>query len=610
MILSIVVILVAGLVGYIWSTRGFYNALIHMLCTIIAGAIAFALWEPVSYFWLTFFMRNNFGIMSESAAWGLGLALPFGISLGILRAITDSILRGNILVTTPVNYAGGAVCGIIIGTITAGILTISISNLRIPTKFLGHQPYQYETTGNLVRKDRLLFPVDEITAGLYGALSERAFATSEPLARWHPDAALEGSAMRVSYNDGGARNTIRPNEVTLVKRFAVKGDLKSLLSDQWETVSQQATTADGKPYDPNSRIEGFVLKFGPGSGEKSGKVIVGAGQVRLLVADQNDEQREMYFPVAVSSQAELVVPSENTKPQDLLPRFARWRYNAREVFISSVGGGADAYFGFEFVVPNNYNPVALYVRGSRIDLRGKAADITFPSAAIRDAAILNLPAFVMGNGGGQMANIDTSAVVQVKRGEGSSAALPGIRTGDNIGWTIQLGQHGKLEIDEDEESKFRNMVKGGEALWDKQDVIKMRTGGLEKALRVERFVVEPDTTLVHITVSGNDFKASPASMLGPVASQMDLALSALLVDTNGQSYPVVGFQYEDEVKVMLRYTPDKTIDALSELPTITRSRAGEQQMTLIFRVSKNATIQYYVIGNKAITEYVPPVEAK
>ncbi len=609
MIFSLVIILIAGLVGYIWSTRGFYNALIHMMCTIIAGAIAFALWEPTSYFILSALGKGTMGNIAEASAWGLGLALPFGISLGVLRAITDSILRANILVTTPVNYAGGAVCGLIIGTITAGIIAISLTNLRIKTEFMGYQPYRYDNTGNLVRKDRLIFPVDEITAGLYGALSERAFAVDEPLARWHPDAAQEGSAMRVSYNEGGARNTIRPDEVSLVKRFAVKGDLKSLLSDQWETVSQQAATPEGKPYDPNSRIEGFVLKFGPGSGEKSGKVIVGAGQVRLLVADQNDEQREMYFPVAVSSQAELAVPGENTKPQDLLPKFARWRYNAREVFISSVGGGADAYFGFEFVVPNNYNPIALYVRGSRIDLRGKAADVTFPSAALRDAAILNLPGFAAGSSTGLVSQLDTERVLQVKR-ESGSAALPGIRTGDNIGWTIQLGQHGKLEIDEDEESKFRNMVKGGEALWDKQDVIKMKMGGLEKALRVERFVVEPDTTLVHLTVSGADFKASPASMLGPVASQMDLSLPALLIDTNGQSYPVIGFQYEDEVKVMMRYTPDKTINSLADLPTITRSRAGEQQMTLIFRVSKNASIKYYAIGNTAITEYVPPVDAK
>jgi hypothetical protein len=196
----------------------------------------------------------------------------------------------------------------------------------------------------------------------------------------------------------------------------------------------------------------------------------------------------------------------------------------------------------------------------------------------------------------------------VKR-DGQNSTLPGIRVGDSIGWTIQLGLHSPLEVDEGDESKYRNMVKGGEVTWNRQDVQKMRTGGMEKPLRVERFVVEPDVALVHVTVSGVDFKASPASLLGPVASQQDRTLAPLLVDGNGQAYPAIGYQYEDEIKVVLRYTPDKTINSLEELPSLTRSRP-DQQMTLIFRVSKSAAVKYFTVGNTATVEYVPPVEAK
>lgn len=613
MILSFVVILIAGLVAYIWSSRGFYNALVHMLCTIIAGAIAFAAWEPASYFLLSAMGKGSMGTIMEAAAWGLGLALPFGISLGILRAIADSILRANILVSTATNYIGGGVCGLIIGTITAGILVISISNLRIATEFMGYQPYRYDNSGNLVRKDTLIFPADEITGKLYGALSERAFASADPLARWHPDVAQEGHAMRVSYNDGAARNTIRPNEVSLVKQFSVKGDLNTLLSDLWSGTPQKATDAQGRAFEPGSRVEGFVLKFGPSAGEKSGKVILGAGQVRLLVADANDEERQMLFPVAVSSQAEMPPPPPELSGAALAayqrPTFARWRYDAREVFISSVGGGADTFFGFEFVVPQKFNPVAIYVRGTRIDLSGKAADMAFASSAQRDQAILNLAGFVTGSIGIDASQIDTAQVVQAKR-DAQGNAVPGIRVGEYIGWTIQLGLHSPLDIDDAEDSKVRNMVRGGEVTWGKQDVMKMRTGGMEKPLRVEKFVVEPDVQLVHVTVSGADFRTSPASFLGPVASQQDRTLPPLLVDSNGQSYPVIGYQYEDEVKATLRYTPDRPIGTIEELPSITRSRAGEQQMTLIFRVSKGVSIKYFTIGSKAIVEYVPPVDAK
>ncbi|MFO0831382.1 MAG: hypothetical protein U0637_06005 [Phycisphaerales bacterium] len=609
-ILAIVAILVAGLVAFVWSTRGFYNALIHMLCTLIAGAIAFAVWEPASYFLLSAMGKGSMGTILESCAWGLGLAVPFGVSLAVLRGITDSTLRGNILVTTAVNYAGGGVCGLIIGTITSGILIISVSNLRVASEFMGYQPYRYDNNGNLVRQDRLIFPVDEITAGVYNALSERAFASAEPLARWHPDASQEGGAMRVSYNEGAARNTIRPNEVTLESRFTVNADsLKQLLSDSLPGGGneQKALDAQGQTFDPASRIEGFVLKFGPSAGEKSGKVIMGAGQIRLLVADQTDENRQLYFPITISSQAEAppvqADPSGIAPPQNPKPLFSRWRYDGRDVFISSVGGGAETRFAFEFVVPKKYNPVALYVRGTRIDLRSKSADDTFTPAA-RDAFVLG--GLVKGASVGQ---IDTSQVVQVKRDSSANNAIPGLRVGESIGWTIQLGLHQGLQIDENDDSKFRNMVRGGEVTWSKQDVMKMRTGGMEKPLRVEKFVVEPDTTLVHLTVSGVDLKASPASLLGPVAKDQDRSLPPLLVDTNGNVFPVVGFQYEDEVKVMLRYTPDRPVTKIDELPSLTRSRP-DQQLTLIFRVSKGTAVQYFGIGSKAIVEYVPPAEAK
>ncbi len=597
MIFSIVVIVLAGLVAYIWSTRGFFNALIHMLCTLIAGALAFAVWEPAAYFLLSAFGKNGFGLVMEAIAWGLGLAVPFAVFLAMLRAITDSILRANIIVNTMTNYIGGAVCGAIIGTISAGILVISISNLRISTEFMGYQPYRYDNAGNLVRKDKLIFPVDEITAGLYGALSERAFASGEPLARWHPDAAQEGAAMRISYGEGAARNTIRPNEVSLLTRFSVGASgvtLQDLLSDSWTTGAQNVVTVTGEKPDPNSRIEGFVLKFAAGAGEKSGKVILGSGQVRLLVADQADEKRDMLFPIAVSSQA------EGDKPI-----IARWRYDSRDIFISSVGGGSESVFGFEFVVPNTMHPVALYVRGTRIDLGNKTADVPLTSAGLRDGLIRG--GFMKPGEGREMTDIDLSAVVRVKK-EGQTP-ISGIRTGDTIGYTLQLGTHSPLDVDEGEDSKTKNRVVGGEKTYGRQDWNNMVNGGMEKALRVERFIIEDDVQLVHLDVSGMDFAAAPCSLLGPVASQVDRALAPLLVDTNGTTYKAIGFIYLDDLQVDLRFTPDRTIEKLEDLKTLTRSRP-DQQMKLIFRVSKGVAIKYFVIGNKAIVEFSPPVETR
>ena len=40
MYMSLLAIGIVALMGYVWLTRGYYSALIHLFCTLIAGAIA------------------------------------------------------------------------------------------------------------------------------------------------------------------------------------------------------------------------------------------------------------------------------------------------------------------------------------------------------------------------------------------------------------------------------------------------------------------------------------------------------------------------------------------------------------------------------------------
>src|SRR3982751_2232102 len=115
--LSIIAVLVTLGLGFIWLTRGFFSSLIHLICTIIAGAIAFAAWEPVSY-WLLESSPTG-GIMSFLAgiAWGVGLILPFAVSLIVLRLIVDKLLPGNVVLQQKLDYIGGGVCGVFSGAL-------------------------------------------------------------------------------------------------------------------------------------------------------------------------------------------------------------------------------------------------------------------------------------------------------------------------------------------------------------------------------------------------------------------------------------------------------------------------------------------------------------
>ena len=48
MYISLIAFASVLLIAYWWSNAGAFSALIHLLCVITAGALAFALWEPIA----------------------------------------------------------------------------------------------------------------------------------------------------------------------------------------------------------------------------------------------------------------------------------------------------------------------------------------------------------------------------------------------------------------------------------------------------------------------------------------------------------------------------------------------------------------------------------
>lgn len=589
MILSLIAILLVGLIAFVWSSRGFFSAMIHMLCTIIAGAIAFGFWETLGYMIVESSPSSGTGGAFEGMAWGLALGLPFAVSLIVLRLIADSILRSNVVVKRATDYAGGAVCGLVSGIITAGVLIISIGFFRFGSEFMGYQPIGFAANGSLKRTGSLILPVDKITASMYAGLSERALSTSEPLAKWHPSLAEFGPTMRVNFGDGKSRNTVKPNQFDVVGRFTVGGagtQLQSLLTDTLDPTAQNVSDLDGKAFDPASRIEAFVVKFSSAAGEKSGKVTVGAGQIMLVAENADGSERINLHPIAVSSQADAASPI-----------FGRWRYDSTGVFISSVGGASEAFFGFEFVVPPGFEPLALYVKGVRTVIDGSVKQLgKFPSAAARDMAILRLPALVSG-GAGAIAAIDPAGAVEVKPVGGPGSFPPGILVAPSVGFTIQKGMHDPLEIDD------KNIILGGEKTWAIGELGKMLGG--ERNLRIERFMQDGDTMLVQVNVSMN----MPYTLLGPVAQAADRATAGpVLVDTEGQAYAPVGFIMKDEQFAKVRFMPGQPLTTLAMLDSAAKrlSRSSpSDELTLIFRVSKGASIQYFAIGTKATVEFKP-----
>ncbi|MCH2149401.1 MAG: hypothetical protein MK095_08205, partial [Phycisphaerales bacterium] len=90
-LLNIAIIGLILLIAYWWSQQGFFSALLHLLAVISAGALALAFWEPLAIDVLLG------GGTFDGYAMGLTLSGLFAIFLLVLRGVSDTFIRANIM---------------------------------------------------------------------------------------------------------------------------------------------------------------------------------------------------------------------------------------------------------------------------------------------------------------------------------------------------------------------------------------------------------------------------------------------------------------------------------------------------------------------------------
>lgn len=569
MIFSVFVIFAVFGIAYMWGSRGFFSALIHLLCTVVAGAVAFAAWEPLTAVFM--------GVGGDMVDWahGLGLALPFALTLIVLRLATNAIIPRNVDLDGITNMVGGGVCGAIAGVLTAGIFVISIGYLRLESTIMGFEPITYSNNGSLVRTSHLLLPADQFTASFYSVMSDSTFRTEESLAKWHPDLQDEGPLLRLNFDDGKSRHTIAPNAFEVLNHYTLEG--KDLLNDTFEPgKKRQFTYIDNSQANPaQSTIQGYVVKFNPGANEKTGRIIVGNGQMRLVV--QTSDGKSMAIqPVAVISEAD----SSRTE-------YGRWNYDGQKTFIATVGGRNESPMAFEFVVPKGASPLGLYVKGNRVDVRGMKPYTTFASIDARDTAArngqLNLAA--------KAEPVDASGAIKKKPTQLENWLITGNQLQGGI--VFQRDDLQGLTINEerqllDGEGKFR------------KDSLRAREG--DPALQVRRLASPEDQVIIQVTVDGRN---TEWGFLSSIGATIDLDKGPRLVDESGVPYTPYGYVYETQKEVWVTLRPSDPITRVNEMPVLTRSQP-DQKLILLFRVGRDRKIKYFAVGEKALLEIDPP----
>ena len=603
MVVSILTIAIILGLGGLWLSRGFYSALINLVAVVLAGAIAFAAWEPLAHAMLDKTDDHSF---LQGSAWGLALGGTFAVATLVLRLILDGLLRSNVKMNQVVSYIGGGVCGAIAGLITAGIGVIAIGFLRLDTGLWktgddeesGYLNVEYDSNGSMKKGADLWVPADKIVAALYGGLSRTTLRSGEEnLGTLYPDLAYVPTTLRYTYGMGKGRNTARTKDFEVLGSYTVgRGkslDPDQLLSDFWTPTPQRVSDFDGGSPAKGSYLTGLVLRFKSSSRELGGdsKIAVGNAQVRLLARKDGDPHQSVtLFPVAAVAQGEASKVA-----------LARFRFDAKQVFIASVGGASDATFGMEFVVPEGYAPTAVFVKGARAMLGEGAtakplAEFGFP--AERDAAAQTLTLFSKGGGGGTGGTMDTSKVVVVNFDPQNWQGMEGLRISTSLPQMSNKMFFRTINLTDEPDNKITD----GDQMFLSTEI---GTPPTERNLQVRDFDSTPDTQMVQLEVSVGR-KGCWATH--PTAALKDDA-PAVLVDTNGVRYEPLGYIHKDagNGNVRIRFKPSDPIGAIKNLPTVTRSRP-QDTLTLLYRVSKGVKLKYFGVGNTAIIEWKPAVD--
>ncbi|MCE7969668.1 MAG: CvpA family protein [Leptolyngbya sp. PLA3] len=603
MIFNLLTLGLVALIAYMWSIKGFFSSFLHMLCVFVAGAVAFGLWEPVSILLLNWAPQKGMLASVAGNAWGLGLALPFVIVLLLSRIAMDKIAPANVQQTTLGDYIGGGVCGAVTGIITMGILVISLGSLRFSnsTMGMGYMPINYTKEratggGSLVYDGRLLVPVDKLTGMLYSHLSLAAFSSSEPLAKWHPDPSIEGPAARITYDDGNAKNFLKPGEVTLKGVYIVGSPDGStpadqILVDAFSPGAQRYVDVHGDTVGQGMLL-GVKFELSANAKESTGQHMIAPGQLRLLVqpvdasGNWTGEVSRNIFPVALISQADGADATS----------WGRWRFEAEGVFVSSVGGGSSAMMAAEFFVPPGVRPLALYIKNLRVPLDPITEETQrFAAPGMRDAQIRSgtlLESI-------KIDELDKSKSVELSdedigaRGARGSVVTVSARLGNEA---FQTSQKRELTLD------GKKQIVSGHGAFTPAEVSRSRD--ISNELKVDRFAVPDGTVMVQIDVSPK----SVASLLGPVGSEADQNDPFYIIDTSGTPYQAVGYVYKDRDRYDIHYFPGNPLRGMVDLrdvPGLTAVR-DDQEMRLLFLVSRGVEMQAYAIGSNVVFELEEP----
>ncbi len=594
-ILDITIIILIGLIAYWWANQGFLSGLLHLVCVITAGALAFAWWEPI--------VIDN--LLSKS--WWSGLMpgtmllVTFIVALTLLRMASDKLAFGNTRLPRPVDMVGGGILGAISGVLTTGLLLIGIGFIDQPQEILGHTGWARNQEGIVAAPESgLWLPVDTWTVDFFELLSVGALHPDlggQPLADWNPGLDRQASLLR-------DRNT--------------SPDLKS-----FGQMIQPEYDPSGKPSveiatplvttipDGGERVMMIPMHFKASGMDFGRKLALASSQLRLVGSSEGETTSihptfwgQLFKPDIARTKRDYqrkVDADEMTKSEmdSALAKFEKKVANSpnqrllgffefeSEIAYITEGDEAKADIRLLFLIPGDFDARFLQIRGTRFDLNEPDEEDDWDVfCTLSD--IPDIPEETEGRLDPWGDNIYKGQVDQ--RGRLPRGRRP--NRSDLVGPVKYDEDSGRIRWAD--AVRYRNTSRGQGKLAVKGYVVLIQDP-LSKG-DSPKMISDPDRNLVKIEV-------------GPTSNANILAASRIvggngritLTDKTGGEYAPRGFELRDANTTTITF--DEQISTWSDITH--RPRFGSEDLfSLIFVLPVGTTLDQLELGDEVIGNFV------
>lgn len=554
-ILNIIILAFILFMAYWWGNQGVFSSVLHTASVVIAGALAFATWEPIT--------SGIFMPMNAANAWGVGLLIPFVIYLKLFRVAFDKGIKANVHFTTMVNMIAGGVFGFFSAMLTAGIMVIGISYLALGPDILGYQPYLLGPDGHVSQQagGGLWIPVDSSAAKFYSKLSVGSFSNNTPLKKYMPDLVQQAGTFRM-HVDGNATLVAKPGSVVLTGSYTAK--------TPFSATDDTLTKAIGNDIRKgNQRIIVFDTKWifakPPYNGVDS-TLRVSPTQVQLITFDKDDPTAE----------PQLVQPIGAAKVTEGNNR-TFIAFKDAQTMVAGTNPQEDI-IAFLFVLPETRTPGDLLIRRMRIHV----PDLADKAFVTDEAQITTVLGKLDDTQAEKFAANDASREGQIGNREGvvSGATASAIELSNQLPKQFSKNSYtGPMDINKENEIMTINAegVLGNDPI--------------SNANAIKTFYVPSHKAMVRVKV---DVDAAQSLLGRSVATAAMVTSQVTLVDDKGDRWYPSGYAYVQQGKIRVLKDPDQPLRVAKELP-IANMRQGEE-LYLYFELDRNRVVLRYELG--------------